>query len=110
MKGGLGWSSEIMIKICTRLNKLELSSSEKIFFGANFFIMIRTIRQASRAASSWAGVKMGPPDAILGISEAFKKDTDPVKMNLGVGAYRDENGMSPINIACVLSMQESHMC
>ena len=35
---------------------------------------------------------MGPPDAILGITEAFKKDTNPNKMNLGVGAYRDDSG------------------
>lgn len=34
----------------------------------------------------------GPPDAILGVSDAFKKDTDSRKMNLGVGAYRDDNG------------------
>ena len=35
---------------------------------------------------------MGPPDAILGVTEAFKKDQNPKKMNLGVGAYRDDNG------------------
>lgn len=35
---------------------------------------------------------MGPPDAILGVTEAFKRDTNPKKMNLGVGAYRDDNG------------------
>jgi len=34
---------------------------------------------------------MGPPDAILGVTEAFKRDTNPKKMNLGVGAYRDDN-------------------
>ncbi|CAJ0832800.1 18581_t:CDS:10 [Entrophospora sp. SA101] len=33
-----------------------------------------------------------PPDAILGITEAYKKDTNPQKMNLGVGAYRDDDG------------------
>lgn len=27
-----------------------------------------------------------------GVTEAFKKDTDSRKINLGVGAYRDENG------------------
>jgi len=47
---------------------------------------------ASRNSSFWTGVEMGPPDAILGVSEAFKKDTSPKKMNLGVGAYRDDNG------------------
>lgn len=35
---------------------------------------------------------MGPPDAILGVTEAYKRDTNPNKLNLGVGAYRDENG------------------
>merc|ERR1711944_339656 len=44
------------------------------------------------STSWWTGVEMGPPDAILGITEAFKKDSNPKKMNLGVGAYRDDNG------------------
>lgn len=35
---------------------------------------------------------MGPPDAILGITEAYKKDQNSKKVNLGVGAYRDDNG------------------
>lgn len=35
---------------------------------------------------------MGPPDAILGVTEAFKRDQNPKKINLGVGAYRDDNG------------------
>lgn len=45
-----------------------------------------------QSSSWWSHVEMGPPDAILGITEAFKKDTNPKKMNLGVGAYRDDNG------------------
>ena len=47
---------------------------------------------AVRNASFWSGVEMGPPDAILGVTEAWRKDTNPKKMNLGVGAYRDDNG------------------
>lgn len=47
----------------------------------------------SRAASQWWGnVQMGPPDVILGITEAYKRDSDPKKVNLGVGAYRDDDG------------------
>ncbi|KAG2187298.1 hypothetical protein INT44_004983 [Umbelopsis vinacea] len=42
--------------------------------------------------STWSSVPQGPPDAILGVTDAFKKDNDPRKMNLGVGAYRDDNG------------------
>lgn len=49
-------------------------------------------QQGARASSWWTGVEMGPPDPILGVSEAFKKDTNPKKMNLGVGAYRDDQG------------------
>lgn len=45
-----------------------------------------------RACSWWSHVEMGPPDPILGVTEAFKKDTNPKKMNLGVGAYRDDAG------------------
>ncbi|XP_021962941.1 aspartate aminotransferase, mitochondrial [Folsomia candida] len=47
---------------------------------------------STRSSSWWAGVPMGPPDAILGVTEAFKKDTNPKKINLGVGAYRDDQG------------------
>ncbi|KAI0825186.1 pyridoxal phosphate-dependent transferase [Trametes gibbosa] len=42
--------------------------------------------------SAWSAVPAGPPDPILGVTEAFKADKDPRKINLGVGAYRDENG------------------
>lgn len=49
------------------------------------------LRSLNRYVSFWAGVPQGPPDPILGISEAFKRDTDAKKVNLGVGAYRDDN-------------------
>ncbi|KAI8091967.1 aspartate aminotransferase [Thamnidium elegans] len=54
---------------------------------------VKPTQMASRAfLSTWNSVPQGPPDAILGVSEAFKKDTSPKKMNLGVGAYRDDAG------------------
>lgn len=37
-----------------------------------------------------------PPDAILGLTEAFKKDTNPNKINLGVGVYKDSAGNTPV--------------
>ena len=40
--------------------------------------------------SRFDGVSMAPPDPILGVSEAFKADTNALKLNLGVGAYRTE--------------------
>jgi len=53
-----------------------------------------------RSLSTWSAVPAGPPDPILGITEAFKADKDPRKINLGVGAYRDENG-KPYVLAAV---------
>ncbi|KAF5312604.1 hypothetical protein D9619_003212 [Psilocybe cf. subviscida] len=52
----------------------------------------RSALSGARSVSTWSSVVAGPPDAILGITEAFKADKDPRKINLGVGAYRDENG------------------
>lgn len=46
-----------------------------------------------RYTSHWADVKLAPPDKILGLTEAFKADTFPKKINLGVGAYRSEEGL-----------------
>nr|WP_295708817.1 amino acid aminotransferase [uncultured Halomonas sp.] len=37
-----------------------------------------------------------PGDAILGLIEAFKKDTNPQKVDLGVGVYRDTQGNTPV--------------
>ena len=59
-----------------------------------------------RAASYWADVAMGPPDAILGVTEAFKRDSSPVKMNLGVGAYRDDAGQ-PFVLPSILKAELS---
>lgn len=45
----------------------------------------------TRASSAWSGVKMGPPDPILGLSVAFNQDKHPDKVNLGVGVYRGDD-------------------
>ena len=41
-------------------------------------------------------ISAAPPDAIIGLTEAFDKDPNPDKINLGAGVYRDEDGMTPI--------------
>jgi aspartate/tyrosine/aromatic aminotransferase len=43
---------------------------------------------------------MAPPDAILGLTEAFKKDPNPDKINLGVGVYKDAENQTPV-LDCV---------
>jgi len=52
-----------------------------------------SMTSAPVSASSYLdGIPMGAPDAILGIAENFKACDDPNKVNICVGAYRDENG------------------
>jgi aspartate aminotransferase len=40
-----------------------------------------------------------PPDPILGVTAAFRRDPDPGKVDLGVGVYRDERGVTPVPAA-----------
>lgn len=46
--------------------------------------------------SFFSDIQQAAPDAILGITEAFRADTSPGKVNLGVGVYQDGEGKSPI--------------
>ena len=41
-------------------------------------------------------VQPAPPDPILGLTEAFKKDSNPQKVNLGVGVFQDASGKTPL--------------
>ena len=36
------------------------------------------------------------PDAILGLTEAFRSDPNPAKINLTVGVYKDADGQTPV--------------
>ncbi len=51
-------------------------------------------------ASIFSAIDMAPRDPILGITEAFNADTNPAKINLGVGVYYDDNGKVPL-LDCV---------
>ena len=48
----------------------------------------------------WSSLKSAPGDPILGINYAYNKDTNPNKVNLSIGAYKDENG-NPYTLKCV---------
>jgi aspartate/tyrosine/aromatic aminotransferase len=41
-------------------------------------------------------LEMAPPDAILGLTAAFREDPNPRKINLGVGVYQDSEGRTPV--------------
>lgn len=47
-------------------------------------------------ASLLTAVEMAPKDPILGVTEAFNADTNPRKVNLGVGVYCDDDGKVPV--------------
>lgn len=44
----------------------------------------------------WKNIEAAPADSILGLTEAFKKDANPQKVNLGVGVYKDDAGNTPV--------------
>ena len=48
----------------------------------------------------WQNVEAAPADSILGLTDAFKKDQNPKKVNLGVGVYKDDDGNTPV-LKCV---------
>jgi aspartate/tyrosine/aromatic aminotransferase len=41
-------------------------------------------------------LKPMPPDPLLGVTEAFRADPSPAKVDLGVGVYRDPSGITPV--------------
>jgi hypothetical protein len=43
-------------------------------------------------SNQWESYEMAPPDPIIGLNEAYQKDTNPNKVIVGVGAYRDDHG------------------
>ena len=45
-------------------------------------------------------LELAPADPILGLTDAFKADTNPNKVNLGVGVYQNANGQTPV-LKCV---------
>ena len=46
--------------------------------------------------SPFGSVAAAPPDPILGLTEKFNADTNPQRVNLGVGVYQDASGKVPL--------------
>ncbi|XVE83556.1 hypothetical protein DITRI_Ditri16bG0096700 [Diplodiscus trichospermus] len=69
-------------------------------------IMGRPAVFGARSMSSWwRGVEPAPKDPILGVTEAFLADSNPNKVNVGVGAYRDDNGKLVV-LECVREAEQ----
>ncbi|XP_078439335.1 aspartate aminotransferase 5 [Wolffia australiana] len=74
--GSSAFSGNVTIWNANRISKIKYSGPKKT--------------RISASASQFDAITMAPPDPILGVSEAFKADTNDLKLNLGVGAYRTE--------------------
>jgi len=58
--------------------------------------------------SLFSAVELAPRDPILGLNEQFAADTNPNKVNLGVGVYYDDNGKLPL-LDCVQAAEKQMM-
>ncbi|MDD5334799.1 MAG: aspartate/tyrosine/aromatic aminotransferase [Rhodoferax sp.] len=58
--------------------------------------------------SLFSAVEMAPRDPILGLNEQFAADTNPAKVNLGVGVYYDDMGKLPL-LKCVQAAEKAMM-
>jgi aromatic-amino-acid transaminase len=58
--------------------------------------------------SLFSAVEMAPRDPILGLNEQYNADTNPAKVNLGVGVYFDDNGKLPL-LKCVQAAEKTMM-
>ncbi len=58
--------------------------------------------------SLFSAVEMAPRDPILGLNEQYAADTNPQKVNLGVGVYFDDNGKLPL-LKCVQAAEKAMM-
>ena len=58
--------------------------------------------------SLFSAVEMAPRDPILGLNEQYNADTNPSKVNLGVGVYFDDNGKLPL-LQCVQAAEKAMM-
>jgi aspartate/tyrosine/aromatic aminotransferase len=55
-------------------------------------LSLRSLTSKIIYTNIFAKVPMAPADPIIGVGLAFLADTDNRKVNLGIGAYRDDNG------------------
>ncbi|MDH4120301.1 MAG: aspartate/tyrosine/aromatic aminotransferase [Deltaproteobacteria bacterium] len=48
------------------------------------------------SSSPFARVEQAPPDPILSLADLFRQETNPKKVNLGVGIYLNDQGVNPV--------------
>nr|BBA45751.1 glutamate oxaloacetate transaminase, mitochondrial-like [Pachyrhynchus infernalis] len=70
---------------------MSFASKSAVLF-KTFLSKTRQALILKRYESIWDHVELAPPDAIFGVTEGWKKDKNSKKVNVGVGAYRDDSG------------------
>lgn len=55
--------------------------------------------------STMRKLESAPPDPILDLTEAYRADPNPKKINLGAGVYQDNRGQTPV-LDCVKEAEE----
>lgn len=60
------------------------------------------------STSIFAAVELAPRDPILGLTEAFNTETNPKKVNLGVGVYYGDDGKIPL-LNCVKAAEKARL-
>jgi aromatic-amino-acid transaminase len=63
---------------------------------------------AEMSTSIFAAVEMAPRDPILGLTESFNAETNPKKVNLGVGVYYGDDGKIPL-LAAVKAAEKARL-
>lgn len=68
---------------------------------------IKNIVNLGRVAnfSLWSKIESAPPDPILGLNESYKKETNPKKVLLGMGTYKDDDN-KPYVLSCVRKAEQ----
>ena len=89
--------SAVMFKVITRSTRM-MSALKPTF-------PMPSCANMSTGSSVWGVLEMAPPDKILALTQMFKDDKHPMKINLGAGTYRDNNNQ-PLVLECVKKADE----
>ena len=63
-------------------------------------------KQMCTKVDPFRNLQLAPPDSIFKLTAAFKQDSFDKKVNLGVGAYRDDHG-KPFILPSIKSIKKS---
>lgn len=67
---------------------------------------VASLSNRQELGSYFDSVPSAPVDPLIGVTAAFKQDPNPNKVDLGVGAYRDDNGVSPV-MDCIKKVEDA---